>query len=95
MVAAVLLFDGKQNEMTFEDMNAEETFPRLVELIETVEKLDVALHRLLLQLMYEMSRIQRIKVAELSMGALVQIYCHLPRKRHQLKALEEDSWLTQ
>ena len=66
LIAAFLLFDGKENEETFETMNEEGAFPKLVELIRHAPGGDPDLHRLLLQLLYEMSRIQRIKYQELS-----------------------------
>lgn len=64
MVAAFLLYDGRHSEedaTIFEMMHAEGTFPRLVELIqmESVQE-DTRLHQLLLELLYESSRIQRL-----------------------------------
>ncbi|GME51107.1 Antiviral protein [Neofusicoccum parvum] len=64
IVAAVLLLDGLadvDDQQVFHMMKKEGAFPRLVELIKTTnadEHKD--LHRLLLQLVYEMSRIQRL-----------------------------------
>lgn len=49
-------------------MNEEGAFPRLLELVHSVgaQNDDVAaLHRLLMDLLYEMSRIQRIKIEDL------------------------------
>ncbi|KAL1852668.1 pre-rRNA processing [Paecilomyces lecythidis] len=49
-------------------MNDEGSFPRLVELIQLPKKdenIDPGLHRLLMDLFYEMSRIQRVKVEDL------------------------------
>ena len=66
IIAAFLLFDGKQNEETFETMNEEGAFPRLVELIRSPPGGDADLHRLLLQLLYEMARMQRVKNQDLS-----------------------------
>ncbi|OAX85265.1 hypothetical protein ACJ72_00353 [Emergomyces africanus] len=69
VTASFLLFDGRQNEQTFEMMNKEGTFVRLLELIQSPEKFDsdggAGLHRLLMSLMYEMCRIQRIKIGDL------------------------------
>jgi hypothetical protein len=65
LVAAFLLFDGKQNEATLETLNEEGSFPRILELIRSMQE-DGSLQRILLQLMYEMSRIQRIKDSDLS-----------------------------
>jgi hypothetical protein len=61
VVAAVLLFDGKSSEETFEMMQQEDVFPRLVELIQdSGNSSDIFLHKLLLILMYEMARMQRL-----------------------------------
>ncbi|KAF2444469.1 hypothetical protein P171DRAFT_432501 [Karstenula rhodostoma CBS 690.94] len=64
MVAAFLLFDGRNNQSdaTFEMMHEEGVFARLIELIqlESVQE-EPRLHQLLLDLLYESSRIQRLK----------------------------------
>ncbi|KAF2657816.1 hypothetical protein K491DRAFT_714111 [Lophiostoma macrostomum CBS 122681] len=68
IVAAFLLFDGRNNEndVTFEMMQAEGVFPRLVELIRTPSvQEDTRLHQMLLELMYESSRIQRLSWEDL------------------------------
>ena len=65
IVAAFLLFDGKENEHTFEVMNEEGAFARILDLINDFKDQGVALHRMLLQLFYEMSRIQRIRNQDL------------------------------
>lgn len=46
-------------------INEEGGFPRLLELILCNKDDDAGLHRLLLELLYEMSRIQRIRAEEL------------------------------
>ena len=66
LIAVFLLIDGRRNEVTFEAMNKEGAFARLVELIQGMQAVDAPLHRLLLQLLYEMSRIQRIRMEDLS-----------------------------
>ena len=66
LISAFLLFDGRQNEETFEMMNEEGVFPRLLELIQSKKEEDAALHRMLLELLYEMSRIQRLRTEDLS-----------------------------
>lgn len=69
MVAAFLLFDGRNNsnDVTFEMMQAENMFPRLVELIQSSSvQEDTRLHQMLLELMYESSRIQRLSWDDLS-----------------------------
>ena len=73
LISAFLLFDGRQDEQTFEMMNEEGAFPRLLELIQNKKEEDAALHRMLLELLYEMSRIQRLRTEDLSS------YRHLPR----------------
>ncbi|KKZ61389.1 hypothetical protein EMCG_03995 [[Emmonsia] crescens] len=69
VTASFLLFDGRQNEHTFEMMNREGAFVRLLELIQSPERFDsdggAGLHRLLMSLMYEMCRIQRIEIGDL------------------------------
>lgn len=68
LIASFLLFDGRQNEVTFHMMNEEGSFPRLLELVQS-QKPDgdggAGLHRLLMDLLYEMSRIQRVKIEDL------------------------------
>jgi hypothetical protein len=66
IIASLLLFDGRQNEETFEIMNKEGSFSRLVELIKGKKDEDSRLHRLLLELLYEMSRMQRLSVEDLA-----------------------------
>lgn len=66
IVTSILLFDGRHNDRTFELMNEEGAFPRLVELIRRQgDDDDGLLHRRLLELLYEMSRIQRIRLEDL------------------------------
>jgi len=65
LTAAVLLFDGRVNEACFEMMTSESAFPRLVELVRTKDR-EPGLHRLLLQLTFEMSRIQRLSREDLT-----------------------------
>ncbi|KAJ5482882.1 hypothetical protein N7539_006328 [Penicillium diatomitis] len=68
-IASFLLFDGRQNEAALQMMNEEGVFGRLLELIQTLRNLetegDAGLHRLLMDLLYEMSRIQRIRIEDL------------------------------
>ena len=66
LIIAFLLFDGRQNEVTFEMMKEEGGFPRLLELIQEETDDDAGLHRMLLELLYEMSRIQRLRMEDLS-----------------------------
>ncbi|ENI01362.1 hypothetical protein COCC4DRAFT_204084 [Bipolaris maydis ATCC 48331] len=68
MVAAFLLYDGRnsRDDEVFEMMHSEGTFARLVELVqkESVQE-ETSLHQLLLQLLYESSRIQRLTYDDL------------------------------
>ncbi|TDZ28213.1 Protein dip1 [Colletotrichum spinosum] len=64
-IVLFLLLDGQAEESTFSHMIEEACFPRLVELINGRKDLDLRLHRLLLELMYEMSRIERLRPADL------------------------------
>ena len=65
IITAFLLHDGRQNEVVFETLNEEGGFARILELIQTVQ--EESLHRQLLELMYEMSRIQRVKPHDLAL----------------------------
>jgi hypothetical protein len=68
VVAALLLFDGRASEESFEMMQQEDVFPRLVELIqERSNGKDASLNRLLLMVVYEMARIQRLAWSDLGM----------------------------
>ncbi|KAK5684645.1 pre-rRNA processing [Elasticomyces elasticus] len=60
LAAALLLFDGRAHESAFELLQAEGAFTRLVELIRARRDDDIGLHRLLLELLCEMSRIQKL-----------------------------------
>lgn len=60
ITAAFLLFDGRAHEPTFEMMQNEGAFPKLVELVREKQEDDMGMHRLLLELLYEMSRMQKL-----------------------------------
>lgn len=69
MLVAFLLYDGRDggNDVTFEMMQTEGVFARLVELIQnSAIQEDTRLHQMLLELMYESSRIQRLSLEDLS-----------------------------
>ena len=67
LVVAFLLFDGRSDDATLQMMQQEGAFPRLVELIQDGGvNSEVILHRMLLELLYEMSRIQRLTWDDLS-----------------------------
>lgn len=65
VIANFLLSDGRTEEETFKRMIQEGCFSRLLELIKGCGSMDSRLHRLLLQLMYEMSRIERLRFEDL------------------------------
>lgn len=66
LAAAFLLLDGRQHETAFELMNKEGAFPRLAQLIKERVDDEMGFHRLLLELLYEMCRIQRLSQEDLS-----------------------------
>ncbi|KAI0198655.1 hypothetical protein F4808DRAFT_253226 [Astrocystis sublimbata] len=66
-IANLLLLDGRANETTFRKMIEENSFHRLVELINGRKEDDPPLHRLLLELIYEMSRIQKLRIQDLAL----------------------------
>ena len=63
----MLLFDGRANEAAFELMQAESIFPRLVYLVRDNRDDSIGLHRLLIELLFEMSRIQKLSRDEITM----------------------------
>ncbi|KAL3426175.1 hypothetical protein PVAG01_02966 [Phlyctema vagabunda] len=65
VVASFLLFDGRAHEETFELMNKEGCFTRLLELIKLDKRDDDKLHRRLLELLYEMCRMQTLSMEDL------------------------------
>ena len=64
-IANFLLLDGRAEEVTFRRMVTEGCFGRLLELIKSCGAKDSRLHRLVLELMYEMSRIERLRPEDL------------------------------
>lgn len=65
IIANFLLLDGRSEEATFKQMIDEGCFPKLVELMNGRRDDDRRLHRLLLELMYEMARLERLRVEDL------------------------------
>ncbi|KAK0648798.1 hypothetical protein B0T16DRAFT_408844 [Cercophora newfieldiana] len=65
VIANFLLLDGRTEESTFRRMIGEGCFGRLLDLIRNCSHDDRRLHRLLLELMYEMSRIERLRAEDL------------------------------
>lgn len=60
-IACLLLLDGHREETLFPRMIDEACFPRLLELLNGRRDDDPRLHRFLLHLMYEMSRMERLR----------------------------------
>ena len=71
-----LLADAREHEQTFDLLSREAAFPRLVELVAHPKKHDESesMHRALMELLYEMSRIQKITNDDLSTSARVQAF---------------------
>lgn len=65
VVASFLLLDGRVEDSTYRRMIDEGCFHRLLELINGHEQDDPSLHRLLLELVYEMSRVEKLRVEDL------------------------------
>lgn len=72
LIASFLLIDGRQNEVTLHMMNEVGSFPRLLELLQIQRKAQevgsedgAGLHRVLMDMLYEMSRIQRVRIQDL------------------------------
>lgn len=66
VISNFLLLDGRAEEETFRRMVNEGCFLRLLELIKSCGDHDGRLHRLLLELMYEMSRIEKLPHQDLA-----------------------------
>lgn len=60
-ITCLLLLDGQRDESVFSRMIDEACFPRMLELINEGANDDPRLRRFLLQLMYEMSRMERLR----------------------------------
>lgn len=66
-ITCLLLLDGQTEELVFARMIDEACFPRLLELIKARSDDDPRLRRFLLQLMYEMSRMERLRRDDIQM----------------------------
>lgn len=66
-IACLLLLDGEHDDSVFPHMIGEACFPRLLDLIRQREDDDPRVKRLLLQLMYEMSRMERLREDDLQL----------------------------
>lgn len=72
LAALVLLYDGRGNQKTFEAMLEEGLFIRLMDLVQRTRSEDRLLWRALIELLYEMSRIQRLRLEDLGkLGAFL------------------------
>lgn len=69
VIASFLLFDGRRNEVVLRTMNEEGSFARLLDLLQAQNRRrgydGAGIHRLLMDLLYEMSRIQRVRIEDL------------------------------
>ncbi|KAK3346235.1 hypothetical protein B0T25DRAFT_272905 [Lasiosphaeria hispida] len=65
VIANFLLLDGRNDEATFRSMVGEGCFGRLLDVIKNCGNHDRRLHRIVLELMYEMSRIERLRFEDL------------------------------
>jgi hypothetical protein len=78
-------------------LNDEGVFARLLELIQAMRRADLdgdaGLHRLLMDLVYEMSRIQRIKIEDLG-ACLIDCCRYLRGLAANYEALVQFSWMT-
>lgn len=73
IVANVLLLEGRESSDVFKHMVEDDLFPRLVDLVRTKRDEDRLLWGNVLDLMYEMSRIQKLDAKEL--GECKHIVC--------------------
>ena len=64
-IANFLLLDGRSDETTFRHMIDAGCFSRLLDLMKECRDQDGRLHRLLLELMYEMSRVEHLRIEDL------------------------------
>lgn len=64
-IANYLLLAGRTDDAVFSQMIEAGCFARLIELIKASHDDDLRLHRLLLELMFEMARVERVRVADL------------------------------
>ena len=67
-----LIADAQAHETTYELLNDEGAFPRLVDLISSPKRQGhEEIHRSLMELLYEMSRIQKIKKSDLGRSTIL------------------------
>lgn len=76
ITATLLLADARNNESTFELLNVEGAFQRMVDLIKApTQEGEEGLHRLLMELLYEMSRIQKVTSDNLGTWSSLYVSC--------------------
>lgn len=73
-------------------MKKEGVFPRLLELLQERKDDNVGLHRMFLELLYEMSRIQRLRIEDLSVSENHVVDC-LACTNERLAVLIEDEFI--
>jgi hypothetical protein len=73
IAASVLLLDARANGDFHGTMQALGAFPRLVDLIRLATDDDKGLHRTLLELLFEMSRVQKLEREDLGKQHLAQV----------------------
>ncbi|KAJ9603587.1 pre-rRNA processing [Cladophialophora chaetospira] len=67
VATSLLIADARSNEATYQLLNEEGAFSRLIDLISSPKRHGhEQTHRLLMELLYDMSRIQRIKLSDLA-----------------------------
>lgn len=66
IVVTFLLADAREDEQTFDLLNKEGIFPRLVALIAHPREDEETLHRTLMEFLYELARVQKITNDDLS-----------------------------
>jgi hypothetical protein len=70
LVATILLYDGRETQKVFEHMLEEGLFVRLLGLVRETKEQDPIMWSVCLDLLYEMSRIQRVRHEDLG-----ECYC--------------------
>ncbi|KAI5806233.1 hypothetical protein EDC01DRAFT_715525 [Geopyxis carbonaria] len=65
LVASILLYDGRESQKVFENLLEEGLFERLVAIVKDKREEDPAMWAVALDLLYEMSRIQRLRAQDL------------------------------
>lgn len=89
LASTVLLYDGRTHHTTFEMMRESKLFPRLVELaLSKKSSEDKECRNRLLEVLYEMSRVQRLNYSDL--GIAVNHNASMKPNLHQVAAIDDD-----